>query len=99
MATYNAIIIDIPIVIAPIRIVTFSGTVKDSNNNNASRDILLYKHDDNLFMQTRSDAEDGSFALEVPCGSNDRIRAIAVGGSDPGDNSENSAIFDNILGA
>lgn len=99
MATYNAIIIDDSIIIIPIRMVIFSGTVKDSDNNNVERDILFYKHDNNLLTQTRSNAEDGVFSLSVPCGSNDRIRVIAVGGSDPTDNSENSAIFDNILGA
>lgn len=99
MATYDAIIIDDLALFIPIRIVPFSGTVKNLNGDGLTRDVLIYKHDNNVFMQTRSDADNGgSWAIDVPCGSNDRIRSIVVGGASSNDNSENSDVWDKISG-
>lgn len=99
MPTYNARHINSIPSSAIYRMVSFSGTVKNLTGSGLARNVLLYKHDNNVFMQTRSDADDGgNWAIDIPCGSNDRIRAIVVGGANSNDNSENSDVWDKISG-
>lgn len=97
MATYPAIIIDISVLLTPIRVKSFSGNVKDALGNAAEREIVFYKEnyvdgENNQYINTNSNAE-GNFNIDIACGKNDKIRAICIGIE-----GENSQVFEDISG-
>ena len=103
MATYNAFYIQDDVFISIIRMRTLAGSVVDADANPARREILIYKDsanvgENNVFLTTYSDETTGQFSVDVPCGTNDRMRVVCVGGIDSSDNSENSLVYDNISG-
>lgn len=98
MTIRKGYIIDTPIIPAPIRIVPFSGIVKNSSGDVFSRPILVFKHGNTALIESRSEA-DGTFSIDVPCGSRDRVRVEVIGGSNSLDTSENSKVWDKVAGA
>jgi len=93
MTTHRgARILDPAVLSAPLRMVLFSGTVKLSGAG-IVRDIIGYKVTvPDLVYETTSDAS-GNWELEMPGGSADMFRIIAVGIE-----GENSQIYDHLTG-
>ena len=77
---------------APLRIISFSGTVKLSGVG-VIRDLIGYRiGSPETVYETTSDSS-GNWTLEMQGGSNDFFRIICVGAT-----GENSEIYDNLSG-
>lgn len=95
MATYNAKHVVYDYKKAGYRVVAFTGTVINIDEEPLERSIEVLNYSTNRQYNTVSDSN-GDFSCLVECGSKDKLRCVCLGDIS---NNENSLIFDYVSGA
>ena len=79
------------------KIITISGTVKSGTGTGLSRRVIVYRNgaETTVSASTTSSGVDGTYAISVNGGPNERFRVIAIGAEG---SLENSKVLDFIKG-